>query len=92
VLGGSLDRVFSNRQQMAAILDTEEGQDHYLPADRALGAALRRDLFPGPDQVLAFYPPTGRAVSQSHGLRSRHTQLSAFIPLRSRGTRWSGMK
>lgn len=57
VLEGSLDRVFSSRQQMAAVLATGEGQDKYLLAGLAIGAARRRDLSPGPDQVLAWTLP-----------------------------------
>lgn len=53
---GSLSRVFSDRQQMAAVLNTEEGQDRHLLAGLAL-AAERLGLVPGPDQVLAWKVP-----------------------------------
>jgi hypothetical protein len=54
--GASPPKVTS-RQQMAAVLATEEGQDKYLLAGLAIGAARRRDLSPGPDQILAWTLP-----------------------------------
>jgi hypothetical protein len=56
-LEGSLSRVFSDRQQMAAVLNTEEGSDHHLLAGLALAAERRLGLVPGPDQVLAWRVP-----------------------------------
>lgn len=57
VLKGSLDRVFDDREQMAAVLDTEAGQDRYLLAGLALGAQRRFGLVAGPSQVLAWKLP-----------------------------------
>jgi hypothetical protein len=48
VLEGSLDRVFDDRGQLAAALNTEEGQDRYLLAGLAFGAERRLGLVPGP--------------------------------------------
>jgi hypothetical protein len=57
VLEGSLDHVFADRGQLAAVLDTEAGQDRYLLAGLALGAERRLGLVPGPAQVLAWKLP-----------------------------------
>lgn len=57
VLEGSLDRVFSGRQEMAAVLGSEEGREKYLLDGLAAGAAGRLGLSPGPDQILAWKLP-----------------------------------
>lgn len=57
VLEGSLERVFDDRSQMAAVLGTEEGQDRYLLSGLAFGAERRLGLVPGPAQVLAWRLP-----------------------------------
>lgn len=57
ILEGSLRRVFSDRQQMAAVLSTEEGQDRHLLGGLALAAERLLGLVPGPTQVLAWKVP-----------------------------------
>ena len=42
---------------MAAVLNTDEGQDRYLLGALALAAERRLGLVPGPDQVLAWKVP-----------------------------------
>jgi len=57
VLEGSLDRLFDDRGQLAAVLGTEAGQDRYLLAGLAFVAERRLGLVPGPAQVLAWKLP-----------------------------------
>jgi len=57
VLEGTLTHVFGDRQQMAAALDTEEGQDRHLLAGLALAAERRFGVVPGPGEVLAWTLP-----------------------------------
>ena len=65
VMEGSLERVFDDRTQMAAVLGTEEGRDRNLLAGLALGAERRLGLVPGPAQVLAWRlpPALGAAIA-----------------------------
>lgn len=57
VLEGSLNHVFRDRQQMAAVLNTTDGQDRYLLGALALAAERHLGLVPGPAQVLAWKVP-----------------------------------
>jgi hypothetical protein len=57
VLEGSLSHLFSDRQRMTTILNTDEGQDRHLLAGLALAAERHLGLVPGPSQVLAWKVP-----------------------------------
>ena len=70
VLEGSLERVFEDRYQMVAILDTEAGQDRHLLGGLAFGAERRLGLIPGPRQVLAWtVPPVLGAPIEAENLQ-----------------------
>jgi hypothetical protein len=70
VLEGSLERVFADRSQMAAVLETEEGQDRYLLSGLAFGAEHRLGIVPGPAQVLAWrLPPVLGAPTKVENLQ-----------------------
>jgi hypothetical protein len=56
LLEGSLSCLFPDRQQMTAVLKTEDGQDRHLLAGLAL-AAERLGLFPTSGQVLGWKVP-----------------------------------
>jgi hypothetical protein len=55
-LEGSVTQVFGDEELWRETLETPEGQDQYLLAGLALGAASR-GLVPGPSQVYAFSVP-----------------------------------
>ncbi|TCC29412.1 T6SS immunity protein Tdi1 domain-containing protein [Kribbella speibonae] len=56
-LEGTLERLWATPDELRDVLNTEDGQDQYLLAGLAFGAA-NQGVVPGPEQVYSFtHPP-----------------------------------